>query len=587
MSSADEAAYASPIRPGVGRNAPRSKNGCYTCRKKKVKCGEERPQCARCIRLKLLCDYNPRKRKSKKMAKQALELIQRPKSRRYGPELADSDDAPADPDIWMDSWSRAILLGQGSRCPSAIRMSSPMTGACSLDLTALDHESIRYFRTSFAKLHHTKNPDYSLFSIMFSIAQVDPMVMHMLLALGGREIEFRRNRRAEEDRGPWTPLSHYSCALRMLAEAINTNDTERLDLDSLHTVIYLMLLYEQKYGDEKCSGVSNHLMGASQILVSRHKKLQLPAPSLSNRPTASSALIRRTHTAESCEHLSLYSARLLVWIALYDGAAASFRLGGQLNASLYSLMSDDDEPQGFINPFQPLEQFDRLHRFSNPLYRVMWGDDYPQNELVDDIENRNVFSLLTHCSQLRCMVAELDKADRNDDTEFRRRAAGVELCIHSVWSKFVELMEVAGELSVQTDNSHRLVANLRSIVPFYWAVVLDFLRTTEASTGTSLSTRQRDALREIMNLAFQAYKHEGDEAMMRIAWPLFMVALETDDLVHRDWVLERFDSISQFGKNFERAYQFLRDITQRQTHLEMRVDLRGRLQSGEVGLFVI
>ena len=513
-------------------------------------------------------------------------MLQRPKSRRYGPDIADSEIHSSNPDTWVNSWTRAILNDDGSRYLSAIRMSSPPTGACSLDFTTLDHESIRYFRTSFAKLHHTKNPDFSMFAIMFTIAQVDPMVMHMLLALGGREIQFRRNRYAEEDRGPWTPLGHYSCALRMMAEAINTNDTKRLDLDSLHTVVYLMLLYEQKYGDEKCFGVSNHLKGASQILVSRHKKIKLPTPSLTNRRTGTSALVRRTDTLET-EELSLYSARILVWIALYDGAAASFGLGGHLNAALSSLMSDDTECQTVINPFQQLEQFDRLHRFSNPLYRVMWGDSYPQNELVDDVENRSVYELLTSCAQVRCMVAELAGIDRTDTVAFEQQARAVELCIQRVGSEFVELMEVAGELSIQTDNSHRLVANIRANVPFYWAVVLDYLRTMESSPGASLSRRQRNALREIMNLAFQAYKHGGDEAMRRIAWPLFMVAIETDDLVHRDWVLERFDSISQFGKNFERAYQFLHDITERQNRLQTRVDLRELLQSGEVELFVI
>lgn len=488
--------------------------------------------------------------------------------------------------MWMNAWSQDILKEDASPSLSAIRMAMPTTGASSLDLTLDDHESIRYFRTSFAKLHHTKNPDYSLFSIMFSIAQVNPIVMHTLLALSGREIEFRRNRYAKEGGGPWTPLRHYSHALGMLAETISTEDGEHLDTDSLHTVIYLMLLYEQKYGDEKCCGVSNHLNGASQILRFRHNKLQLPASSLTNRSKGSSALIRRTSSTEHTQTLSLYSARLLVWIALYDAQAASWGIGGQVNASLCRLMNDGEELQGINNPFQSLEQFDRLHRFSNPLYRIMWGDDYPQNELLDDVENRNVFSLFAACARLRCLVAELAKTDRDDMLEFQNQVLTVELCIQNVGNKFVELMEVGADLSIQTSNSHRLVANIRSIVPHYYAVVLEFLRLTPSSPGTSLSTRQSDALREIMNLASQAYKHEGNEAMMRIAWPLFMVALETDDLVHSDWVLDRFEAMSQFGKNFERAHMFLKGIVDTQNELGLRVDIRERL-IGDVKLFVI
>ena len=39
---------------------PRSRFGCWTCRNRKVKCDEARPQCTPCVRLGHTCDYNPR-----------------------------------------------------------------------------------------------------------------------------------------------------------------------------------------------------------------------------------------------------------------------------------------------------------------------------------------------------------------------------------------------------------------------------------------------------------------------------------------------------------------------------------------------
>ncbi|KAN0122549.1 Fungal specific transcription factor domain containing protein [Hyaloscypha variabilis] len=42
------------------RLPPRSRSGCWTCRTRKVKCDEQRPACGQCVRLKHLCDYNPR-----------------------------------------------------------------------------------------------------------------------------------------------------------------------------------------------------------------------------------------------------------------------------------------------------------------------------------------------------------------------------------------------------------------------------------------------------------------------------------------------------------------------------------------------
>ncbi|KDN70701.1 hypothetical protein CSUB01_10338 [Colletotrichum sublineola] len=568
-------------RTGEGRSGPRSRNGCWTCRTKKVKCDEQRPNCHRCSRLRLLCDYAPRIKLTKRHKSRKDQLV----SSQFAAPSASSAEEGGLP-ICAEAVSR---LDQ-SKALSLFSPSAPSIGACSLDLSSADHEAIRYFRTSFAKLNHTKNPDFSLYSIMFNIAQTDSMVMRVVLALGGRELEFRRNKDAEEARGPRTPIQHYSLALRMMADTIGCEDNEQLDLDAVCTALYLMLLYEQKYGDSKCQGLSNHLVGASLILQHRFKDmlLQLPAPSPEvNRKSL--ALTRKGHDGSgSC--LSLYSARVLVWIALHDAAAASYGLGGRLNCALYKTMGalDSHVASGILSSFQPMDAFERLHRFSNPLYRSMWADAYPQEELLDDVENRNVYALFGVCGQLRFMVAQLANLSHEDDNALRQqRIVAVDMAIQQVGWKFTELLEVAAELSISTDNSHRLVANIRGIVPHYHAVVLEFMRLTRSNDVPLLSDRQRSALREIMNLAFRAFKHQGDESMICIAWPLFIVALETDDLLHREWILSRFQGMSRFSKNLDRAHVFLKETIELQNRLGKRVDVRERFQSGEVDLFVI
>ncbi|KAI8255348.1 Sterol uptake control protein 2 [Colletotrichum sp. SAR11_239] len=577
-------ASAPAMRTGEGRSGPRSRNGCWTCRTKKVKCDEQRPNCHRCTRLRLLCDYAPRMKLTKRGKKSKDRLLSSVSSAASGEVRSPG----------LPSWAQAVANLDQSKTLSLFNPSAPATGACALDLSSADHEAIRYFRTSFAKLNHTKNPDFSLYSIMFDIAQTDPMVMHVVLALGGRELEFRRNKDAEEARGPRTPLQHYSSALRMMADTIGSDGNDPLDLDSVCTALYLMLLYEQKYGDGKCQGLSNHLTGASLILQHRFKDLLLQLPAPSPETSRKSLALTRRGQDENGSRLSLYSARMLVWIALHDAAAASYGLGGQLNCALHKIMGALDASNGITrtgipnSPFQPLGSFERLHRFSNPLYRSMWADAYPQAELLDDVENRNVYAFLGACSQLRFMIAQLaNLSNDEDEASQQQRIMAVDMTIQQVGWKFTELLEVAAELSISTDNSHRLVANIRGIVPHYHAVVLEFLRLTRFNETPMLSTRQRNALREIMNLAFQAFKHEGDESMTRIAWPLFMVALETDDLLHREWVLSRFQGMSRFGKNLDRAHVFLKEIIEMQNKLGRRVDVRERFQSGEVGLFVI
>lgn len=43
--------------PRLGRSGPRSKKGCLTCRKRKVRCDEARPACQNCSRLRIGCQF--------------------------------------------------------------------------------------------------------------------------------------------------------------------------------------------------------------------------------------------------------------------------------------------------------------------------------------------------------------------------------------------------------------------------------------------------------------------------------------------------------------------------------------------------
>ncbi|KAE8422241.1 hypothetical protein BDV36DRAFT_291423 [Aspergillus pseudocaelatus] len=567
-------------RSSEGRRAPRSRSGCWTCRTKKVKCDEGRPQCRRCLRLKLLCDYTPR-RKAFKIGRQIVQS----QRRRPAADTAGTDTAPQTSPT--SDWFQSLLRQDEARSISTFRMPVPATSTSSVTLTASDHEAIRYFRTTFAKLHHTKNPDYSLYSIMFKVAEVNPVVMHMVLAVGGREMEFQRNLQSghEVGLGAGSALGHYSQALKLMADVIGNESSSRFNFDSIYTALYLMLFYEQRYGDDKCVGLVHHLNGAAQILKQQYsdKISLLPPVARAHQPWALSS---HAHGLASNDHLSLYAARLLMWMVNFDTSAASYGLDSQLHATLYQLMSTTAVERQAGHYIQPLEKFEQLHHYSSPLYRIVWGDEYPQTELLDDVENRNVFFLEGACVQLRFMVAQLAKLHDSKTDKATRWASDVELCIENTRNKFCDLIDVAAGLSVSTDNSHRLVANLRRVVPLFYAVVLYFLRV-RSGLSQSVTPQQVDSLRHIMNLAFQAHKYDGEKAMVRLAWPLFMVALETNDHLHREWVLGRFRAIRQFGLNFQRAYQFLVYVVDLQSKLGERVDVRGIFQSRDFGLFVL
>jgi hypothetical protein len=124
---------------------------------------------------------------------------------------------------------------------------------------------------------------------------------------------------------------------------------------------------------------------------------------------------------------------------------------------------------------------------------------------------------------------------------------------------------------------------MRAIVPMYYAIILDFKRLT--AFDDPMDERQCYALQEIMNLCFQDFTHGGNQPNLRVAWPLFMAALETKDMLQQKFILERFEEFRLYGKNYERAYRFLVTAIPMQRRHGKRIDIRVQMEQSD--LFVL
>ncbi|ATY66614.1 C6 zinc finger domain [Cordyceps militaris] len=484
----------------------RSRSGCRTCRLKKVKCDEVRPQCQRCGRLRRFCDYS------------------------------NQDE------VYVSAVGKP---GRANWGEMTIQLPAFSTSTCSLSLTTTDHEAIRYFRTTFARRHHTKNPDFSVYSIIFNIAQFEPLAMHAVLALACRAIQPRDQLAYPNHQQNWRHLVHYSSALGRLKEELEKGSTsqEAFNFDVCFTVLYIMMVYEQNFGGDSFAGLAHHLDGAATVLRHRGKHIKRDVEAV----LLATPLAIDRHGLE--RGLSLYSARILIWISLCDATSATYGIGGSFNAALTEVLGRDD-PGGV----------EHLHTFSNSLFRVMWADAYPQAELVDDIENRSVFELMVACSRARYSLAVLARSLKGGNVqESKLCTKSAKEVIQFIATRYRELLEVASGLLPSTDHAQRLVANLRGIVPHYHAVVVVFARLAANFPGTPIHAEPQAHVKSIMTLARQAYRHQGSDAMVRVAWPLLVVFLETQDQATRDWILCRFQSMASLNKNMERAEDFLRN----------------------------
>ncbi|KAF5610761.1 C6 zinc finger domain protein [Fusarium subglutinans] len=434
----------------LGRSAPRSRSGCWTCRTKKVKCDEIRPVCRRCLRLKLSCDYAPRLRTF-------------PKGSPAGTFVHSSlDFSCVEPKRRKDAPYKSLC---GSPRPESEGISPSLStplqwGTYGMELGSEEIEAIQYFRESFSSLYIIKKPQYSAFAIMLRLATNEPLVLHMILAIGG----------CEDGRSKYRTLGlkHYSEALKELHIILDDKEAAKsANLDSLTSGLVLMIMYEQLRGDTRCKGLASHLNGA--------------------------ALIFKHHYADILQRARDTSQM--------DATASSFGLGGQVTKVLCRTLPEGNDKSSL--PTGPIGRLSSLHAYSGPLYRLVWGDDYPAVELVHDLENQQVFELLEASVQLRKVEATIQETSEG----------------------YMNILAFASRLTSATDNSHSKVPTIRWIVPIYYTEVLDFLRIARTiHPPLAIALDNSKTIRNIMNLAFQAYQHGGDVAMVRIARPLFMVA---------------------------------------------------------------
>lgn len=589
--SSEMAATGALSPQNFGRHSKHSTTGCWTCKSKKIKCDEERPICNICVRLHRICDYEPRQRKPYARTSRVREgeSTRHDQSSPGDIETQDAVGLSAMRTVTVDKRRHQMSEATPDAGDLSLCLLSPpgVPAACSLVLGPQEREAIDYFRTTFSRYQHTKSPSYSVVSVIFHIATKSASAMHMAVSIGRREMLCVQSNGQIDVDDDDTAILHYSAALRKVAEFVNGSDTET-GLDTILATIWLMLSYEQKFGDGEGRALSSHLRGLASII--QHKaRHALLLPADQDHHTPSSATTIEWHTPpQKVYPPSLFSARMLVWISLLDAGAASTGLGGDFNASLHGLLEehahrcDGCDPRLQTNLFRSYTQ---MQKYSNPLFCKVWGDDYPVSEIMDDLDNHEIFLLYGQCFQLRYMSSRLydlkmQESDVADDCE-----NVIELAFAEASERYAEFILLASKLNIDTDHSLRAIKNLRFIVPHYHAAILYYARC--ASPDRVSKNQRTSATNMIRELAFQAFKYEGDEAMLRIAWPLFMAVLETDDQVHREWLSTRLQALGKFGKNYARAAVFAEWFTAEKTRGGGNLDFRQALRSRQFEQFSI
>ncbi|KAJ9415787.1 tannase and feruloyl esterase-domain-containing protein [Fusarium oxysporum] len=535
----------------------RSRGGCQTCRVKKVKCDETRPICRRCIRLELTCDYTrlPRKKYTRRVI--ASPVVSSPANLTASADAAStpitSFTAPGDHPYSGEAYCEGFEGGPLSDTQSADISLPPLNTIaddglalelspdCAAILFPSDHSAIHFFRFVLPGMVGTRISMHSGPGLVWKLAQQSPMVLHMVCAVSGQswsekttgsesDAEFRRLR----------AIQHYRDGLQMLAAATQI-PSEITYLPPVLATLWLMLLYELKFGDGCGIGFDAHLRGATSILLGR-----------SQLASSESSEHHVSHIIEA-ESFCSVSCKILIWLSHADGGAVLNGFGGAFN----NLLGDSSLGMSESEAQDRLERVRRLQKRSVLANYDLWGRSYPQTELLEDLQCSDLSCFDAESAQLKFMVGALAAAEYRDNVphgSWRQSVAGA---ILNVRSRYGELISVANRLELPDDGPHRrFVMEMQSVVSCFHAIFVCFLRITHGQEP--MAPEQREAMKEIMSLAFKVYRDQGETGLARLGWPLFVVAIESDDILHRSWVLERFGELASHGENYRQAYQAIR-----------------------------
>ncbi|CAH0002169.1 unnamed protein product [Clonostachys byssicola] len=360
-----------------------------------------------------------------------------------------------------------------------------------------------------------------------------------------------------------------------------------IELERILAALWLMIIYELKFGDGCGVGLSAHLQGVGSLVTGQLHPIQLhEESSLHDLQSIEEELERDVNlqltTEGVCRNLSPLSCRIMVWMALFDGGAVMNGLSGAFDEMLGRQL-----PRTAVSPVEArLEYMKALQQRSSLVGRYIWGRSYPQQYLVDDLQNCQLSCLYTELGQLRFLLGTLiDKEYRTGSSDHDGRKA-IANGIKVVGVRYRELLQTANHLdAIGQDSQKHFAAMSRFVIAFYHAVVLCFLRVIKGDGPSNLS--QRESIQQIISLALKAYRHHGQRFMTRLAWSLFVTAIESDDMIHREWILERFNGLTERGENYRRAREALLIAFKEQEVTDKRISYTALLHRSDVQRFII
>ncbi|KAJ5170008.1 Protein of unknown function DUF3468 [Penicillium coprophilum] len=518
---------------------PRSRNGCLTCKRRKVRCNERRPRCYHCQRLNLECDWKP------------IDPRQTP---------LQNDADPFKSNVTLD----VNQLSPGPHMFDFQSMAAPTEGFSMFqnvyfpdfgDFTTLGNNSYEQARSSDAGSPNSSQPQRQS-PQQSPVANPDvenSLHLHLPPILDPVENGPRcaSARELLESMAASSPMLRSSIAA---FEAIQSGNAGAIANYQQHYDNAAMEL-SQKF--EKSNG--EIIISSNELRYFLTARLDLAYLNLGKAHNALQAAERGT--------LGSTELRIISWIRLLDARAASAGGEGVLvndTSGIYTCTS----PQNSASPSSTPQS---MSSATNPGASEVIYDLLCQPGIAFFMEVQTITGRIT-----RIAHNHRSRGSVEDETEVMAIAAEILSDLSSLYDRRPPLTDHAVAGSIGSDTlaeplASTIVRSFQTYMANFYACYIHLHRVAHRHLVRSkAAVTALSKIKEIVHCMV----NNNESIPVNMLWPLFLWGTEEDDHDEFQWILHTIRGLQHVFTNANMTADVLQETQRRQREGGKRVDIR-------------
>ncbi|KAK4158764.1 hypothetical protein QBC43DRAFT_328401 [Cladorrhinum sp. PSN259] len=533
----------------TGQTKRRSLTGCRTCRRRHVKCDENKPTCQVCSRLSLDCVYTPRLTREERRRRRIQEVRNQPPrqlARASDPMpdnsesdmpgqsiLAAADNWPASDPVFDLCLFDLPIGGDFTLAPDLSVSNSgffdtmPAPGNTFLSvsptvdmqlnsnglladlpalvpLTNIEREALDYYRNEPYFGFGNKSPNWSTHAILWETARTNSAVLHLLLAASQAEIGWRSRSQTEMLR---TADKNYQIGRQQLEMDIASGEVDPLVM--MVSFWFLHWHIHRRYPSAHRRTLSLELSRQMAEYVRgyrlHHKLVTVGSEDL-GWSAAKKALV----------------GRLLIWLLWLDTRARTLGEGGSMAR--------------FLTQSESQSSMAALYEMSKETLSLNWVD-YPEEQLRDDINNSQPLDIVHKTWMLAQKVNNAEEERLPLKPEVSKDIL-LDIDRFGQTGAVLSLIRLTESTPVVRD---RMRQNADWAIANYYAVRIYHFRcslTAEDEPFSSPSTMEiSKTVESLMMLLQESLANEAMGQSDRLYWPLFWAGIETTERFKQRFIL--------------------------------------------------